>query len=515
MDRLGVALYCRVSTTGQEEDGSSLLTQEQLCRKYTALHRLPVDERYVLRETASAGTRDRPLLAQLREAIRAKAITGVVVYAWDRLSRNQLDLAVLVDEMIAHNVTLHCVTEPFEETAVGKFLMSTRAFVAEVEREKIRERSMRGKRARLSSGKLFNYGTHLYGYRPDKERGTRIICEPEAAVVREMFRWVAEEQCSLKEVTRRLMVSGHPPPGTGKFKYADPTQPRTWVVSQVRRMLQNPAYKGVSYALRYTADHHKAGRPEMRPEEEWMRLPDGLTPPIVAPDLWDAVQRQLATNVGNGTRNVRNPTLLRGFVFCPRCGRKMYPEPLRGHLYYRCGSRQALVKCDAPMLVGTEIETWAWERVTKILLDPRLIAAGVVERDQQGMTDALAKDRDTARRNLRKIEEQQRRLLERFSSSNDSSFPWELVEEKIRELQRERARWQETIRKSDAVLAESHKEDRKHRDLDAWCRRVAANLPHLTLEEKRLALSVLGVRVVAAGRNTRTWRIEIRPEGLE
>jgi hypothetical protein len=127
------------------------------------------------------------------------------------------------------------------------------------------------------------------------------------------------------------------------------------------------------------------------------------------------------------------------------------------------------------------------------------------------MTEATAKDRDTARRELQKIEAQQRRYLDRFGDSDNPDFPWQLVEEKIVALQRDRARWQEVLDASERLVAATRREDRQRRDLSEWCARVAANLPTLDFATKRLALDVLGVRVTACGREERTWRISFDP----
>ena len=51
-------------------------------------------------------------------------------------------------------VRLDFVTEDFENTATGQLLRSVKAFAAELEREKIVERTMRGKRERARSGRL-------------------------------------------------------------------------------------------------------------------------------------------------------------------------------------------------------------------------------------------------------------------------------------------------------------------------------------------------------------------------
>jgi site-specific DNA recombinase len=44
------AIYCRVSTAGQEEDGTSLDTQEARCRQYATTQGYTVEEAHVYRE---------------------------------------------------------------------------------------------------------------------------------------------------------------------------------------------------------------------------------------------------------------------------------------------------------------------------------------------------------------------------------------------------------------------------------------------------------------------------------
>ena len=167
------AIYCRVSTDKQEQDGTSLDSQESACKAYCDQHGLTVADVY--RETFSGYTRERPQLRKLREQVRSGAVDTVVVYATDRLARNQSDIGVLVDDIYTHHATLDCVTEPFENTAVGKFILGARTFAAEVEREKIKERTMRGKRTRVESGKVHGHGSELYGFRRDKVAGVRCV----------------------------------------------------------------------------------------------------------------------------------------------------------------------------------------------------------------------------------------------------------------------------------------------------------------------------------------------------
>jgi len=107
------ALYCRVSTAGQEEDGTSLDTQEARCRHYATAQGYLLDEAHVYREVYT-GTElwERPKLTALREAIRQGSVTHLVAYAIDRLSRDPVHLGVVLSEAEHHGVIVELVSEP-------------------------------------------------------------------------------------------------------------------------------------------------------------------------------------------------------------------------------------------------------------------------------------------------------------------------------------------------------------------------------------------------------------------
>ena len=62
---MDAAIYVRVSTAAQEEDGTSLDTQEAACRRYATERGWSVDDAHVYREQFSGYTRERPLLSQV------------------------------------------------------------------------------------------------------------------------------------------------------------------------------------------------------------------------------------------------------------------------------------------------------------------------------------------------------------------------------------------------------------------------------------------------------------------
>src|SRR5262245_56141723 len=93
------AIYTRVSTREQEDEGTSLISQEVACRAFAAERGYTVDERHIYRETFSgAKLWERPALSAMREAVRGGAVGAIVAYALDRLSREQAHLYILDDE---------------------------------------------------------------------------------------------------------------------------------------------------------------------------------------------------------------------------------------------------------------------------------------------------------------------------------------------------------------------------------------------------------------------------------
>src|SRR5215213_8195433 len=84
-------IYCRVSTSKQETEGTSLGTQEERCRIHAAERGYQIVAVY--REVQSgADLFERPHLTRLRESVRQGEVDVVVADALDRLSRSQAHL---------------------------------------------------------------------------------------------------------------------------------------------------------------------------------------------------------------------------------------------------------------------------------------------------------------------------------------------------------------------------------------------------------------------------------------
>lgn len=287
-----VAIYVRVS--GENDDRTaSLDSQTEACQKWCSSRGIKDWEVYT--ENKSGFTLQRPSLERLREGVRCGRFNRVLVYAVDRLAREQTHTFILLDEIVRHGCDLKSCTEEVENTAEGKFMLSVRAFMAEVEREKIRERTMRGKRKMLESGRLLRPSIMKYGFKFGED-GRYHIDEPNASVVRRIFQMAAEGM-SYRSILVKLTSEGI----FGRYE-------GDWQAASIGQVVNCKHYKG----------EYINGKGEPYP----FAFADD---PIVDPDLWEKANVAGAAREHKRSlaRNKLRFHLLRGVVFCG-CGRRCY-----------------------------------------------------------------------------------------------------------------------------------------------------------------------------------------------
>ncbi|MDQ3692782.1 MAG: recombinase family protein [Chloroflexota bacterium] len=510
------AIYCRVSTSKQVE-GTSLDTQEQFCREYAERQGYAVEPDLVVREVYTGEELwDRPKLARLRDEVRRGTVDVIISYAVDRLSRDPVHLLVVLSEAEHVGAGVEFVTEPFDSTPEGQLIQFVRGYAAKVEHAKIRERSLRGKRARVENGKIHNAGSELYGYRRDKERGVRLIHEPEATIVRRIFTEAADGT-SIRSIAATLNRECVPSPAAGKreFRPEGGKSPR-WGKTALHRILTNPEYKGEAVVWRLQSTKGKTGRRHVeRDPSGWVRLPDGVTPAIVPTALWEAVAKRRSTNTGERTRNETRPYLLRGVAYCGACGSRLTPEREKGtYLVYRCGSRYKIAgRCGGKRVPGDKLEAWVWERIERVLWDKEIIAAEVERQRRDGPDPALVADLESTVRVVDDLTRQQERLVRRLAEATDD-FPWEILEREVARIEGQRKQSQARARELAQRIADQEAKIIRLDSLEAYCERVRDNLTDLDFDRRRDAVEALVERVVASGVNAAEWRLELAIRGL-
>jgi DNA invertase Pin-like site-specific DNA recombinase len=140
------AVYLRVSTVGQNEEG-----QRQAVQRWLDNHACRNVRWYLDRQTGD--NLDRPEFERLQAEIRRGEVSAVVCFKLDRLSRRMIDGLNVLTDWLTRGVRVVSVTQDLDFSGtVGKLIASTLFAVAEMEQETRRERQAEGIKVAKSRG---------------------------------------------------------------------------------------------------------------------------------------------------------------------------------------------------------------------------------------------------------------------------------------------------------------------------------------------------------------------------
>ena len=148
--------YCRVSTEEQAAEGFSIEGQADKLRAYADLHDLgPVT---VIQDPGASGrSLDRPGLQQVLGMISRGHLAHLLVWRFDRLSRNLGDLLLLADTLGKAGVGLHSFTERLDlSSATGRMFYNVLGSFAQFYREQLAENVGMGMARAAREGKWTN-----------------------------------------------------------------------------------------------------------------------------------------------------------------------------------------------------------------------------------------------------------------------------------------------------------------------------------------------------------------------
>lgn len=377
-----VAVYVRVSTDDQARRGYSLAEQRAACE---ARAREMGAESVVFfsDEGVSGEVIDRPGLAALRAAVRARLVDVILVRDADRLSRRLAHQLILAEEFERAGVRLEFIDFSWQDTPEGRLFFSIRSAIAEYEKEKIRDRTSRGRLQKARQGGIPT-SFDVYGYTYNRETGQVEVKTEEAAIVRMVFEWFVRGDAGLNGIARRLNEMGVP---TRRRK-------GPWHRQVVKQILMQRAYTGTWYYGRrdwqgtsLNRYRHEPDRISARekPPEEWIPI---TVPPIIEQNLWDRANEKLKEARRLWAGLSRETYLLSGILTCQACGNPLYGTRVtwwgRKERRYTCrrtahgkGVRPACRP--ATMLPAQYLEDAIWRLVCKWVGDGNFLATTVRE----------------------------------------------------------------------------------------------------------------------------------------
>jgi site-specific DNA recombinase len=315
------ALYARVSTLEQaKDDRNSLQTQQAAFTKFCAERGYTPVAIYT--DTESGRKATRPEYQKMLTAARKGEFDAIVVTFLDRFGREQWEIMGRLGELRSLGVSVEAV---FEDTR--EFIMvALSAWKADQESKRI------GERVKLNQAAAVVRGSHPgrtpYGYRRD-EHHRLVVHEPEAEVVREVFRRYAKGDIGFKRIAADLNTRGIPiPRQTSRGVYGK------WSAISIQSLIS----RGSRFTGKFT----------------WGDA-EGSSPAIITDEDDSAAQHARKRRQQAKGQTSTSDYLLTGIIFCAHCGGRMNGKQSVGrrktrqdsvYRYYHCVARNKGKFCD-------------------------------------------------------------------------------------------------------------------------------------------------------------------------
>ena len=304
-----VGLYPRVSGH-EQEDNYSIPEQVDRMKKYCEsrdwlVYKIYTDSVY------SGSNMERPGLQEMIKDCEEGKLDMVLVYKLDRLSRSQKDTLFLIEDVFEKNgVGFTSMTENFDtSTPHGKFIIGILSVFAQLEREKIRERTMVGKDSRAKEGKWHGSKWVPIGY--NYIDGMLYPNEYEVMQVKEIADLFLKGT-PVRTIERMMSEKGY------KHKHGE------WEAKTIRRVLSNPVNIGM-----------------IKNRDTWYK---GLHDPILDQKTFDDIQKLMEKRRTEYGAARAHQSLLGGILYCKNCGGRYARQSYNGVYYYICYSRSKKMK---------------------------------------------------------------------------------------------------------------------------------------------------------------------------
>ena len=441
------ALYIRVSTDAQFEEGYSVEAQKEMLEGYCRSKGIRRFEFYI--DGGFTGSNIyRPEMQRLIEEVRSGQVSQVVVYKLDRLSRSQKDTLYLIEDVFNPcGVSFTSLNENLDTgTPMGRAMLGILSAFAQLERETIRERTRMGMLERVKQGYWMGGGHPPFGYDYDPQQGV-LVPNADAERVRKAESLYLEGFSA----ARIAEILG--------FRHD----------KQVRDLLRRRSNLGL---IEYNGQEYP-----------------GRHQPIVPQAQFDRVQEMLERRSEN--RQVQSDRLLTGLVWCGRCGARMRYQKWgekgdKLSCYSQQTSKKYLIRdpdCDNP-------KPWAREVEQAVLADlfARALAPESAEAPaEESLLDTLLAQRTAARARLG-------RLYALYAAAED-----EVLLESIQSHKKALERIDQRIARAQDVQSQAQRQEQRRARIqtlaDAW--------PLMTLDERRAVLRELVERVEVDGETLR------------
>lgn len=492
-----VIIYARVSGDDRQNSSSSLESQIEQCREFAQsqgweiIAELAEDSR-----GASGAKMNLPMLDEAFHLAREEKFDILLSREMDRIARNLAKQLVVEEEFKRLGIKMEYVIGDYQDTLEGQLSKQIRAVIAEYEREKIKERMVRGRRRKAKSGYVVIHGNVLYGYKVvnDGVGDLLEIDEESAAVVRMIFDLYVNQKFGSPKIVYELGRLGISPPSGHRIR-GNRKKAIGWNQSQVIRIISNEAYTGKwQYGKRNRKQYHTD---DYKIEVE--------IPAIISKEIFDQAQALRKSNRKTAKRNTKREYLLARRCYCGLCHSSMsaYTRADRktNYPYYRCpvpSARASYLYYSCSQTKSFRADYWddrVWQEIKKFLSNPDKLSAGIrqYQEDKENEFRPIQERFELLSQLLEKKNQEYKRLLDLYLSGNfDQSF----LEDKKYSLEEEIKALETELEEFGSQKNESISEEEIF-ELEEFSRQISLGLIHAEQDfgTRRQLIELLGIKV--------------------
>lgn len=337
------ALYARVSTEEQADEGHSLDAQLRVMRDYCARREWKVVAEYV--DPGQSGrSMHRPAVERLlSDASQSPGpFDVVVVHKLDRWSRSIIDTIASLRDLNERNVAFAAATQNVDYTTPeGKLLLMMLAVFAEIYIDNLRVETTKGKKERAMKG-LYN-GSLPFPYMRSESKSAPPLINPALIDGYSLAMQMAADGARPSLIADTLNEAGYRTSGNWGQ--------RPFVSETVTHILRNRFHLG-----------------EVEYRGQWMA---GKHPPAIDPYTWQLVQDAVATRRLAPPKSNRATRAypLRQLLYCAECGQSFIGTYQSGKRRYVDSSKRKKHACpERTTYLADDIEAQIGDIMMKVRL---------------------------------------------------------------------------------------------------------------------------------------------------